>query len=133
MDYAKLSSRALSIITKYGTSITLSYFSPGTYSAITGSYSNSTYTDIATKAVFDIMAMSAGGGGGRQGMRAEDLKVILEDQVDCIAYIPSYGITTPPSIRDRIKRGGQIFEILGPEELKPAAISLMWTLFLRKG
>lgn len=129
MDYTRLATRTLSLITKYGTGVTLQYFSPGTYNVVEGSYSSSTYTDLGVQAVFD----SPTGSNGRQGLTTDALNTILTQKVDALAYLPASGITTPPSIADRLVRSGEIYEILYSEATKPSTVSLLYTLILRRG
>lgn len=128
MDYSKLADRTLSIITKYGRAITVSYFSPGTYNSTEGSYSSATYTNISTTGVFDTVA----GLSGRQGLSGDALQTILEKKVDCVAYVPASGLITTPTIYDRVDANGR-YEIVHVQELKPATVSLLFTLFLRRG
>jgi hypothetical protein len=129
LDYERLTNRTLSLITKYGTSCTLSYFSAGTYNVVEGSYSGSTYNNIAVQAVFD----SPNGSPGRQGIPSDILTTILSQKLDCIAYVPASGLTQKITIADRLLRDGEIYEILYPMETKPSSTSLLWTLYLRKG
>jgi hypothetical protein len=129
VDYTKLANRTLNLITKFGTGCTLQYYSPGTYNVVEGSYSSSTYNDLAVNAVFD----SPTGTAGRQGLTGDALNTILSQKVDSIAYVPASGITTPPTVADRIKRSGEVYEILYCEATKPASIALLFTLVLRKG
>jgi hypothetical protein len=128
LDYVALANRTLSIITKYGTSITISYFSAGTYNAVEGSYSSATYTNIGTVAVFDTVS----GLSGRQGLSGDSLQTILENKIDIVAYIPAIG-NAAPTIADRIKYNGNNYEIIHLENLKPAGTELLYTIFLRKG
>jgi hypothetical protein len=129
VDYTRLATRTLSLITKYGTGCSLSYFTPGTYNPIEGSYSSSTYTDLGTIAVFD----SPTGNAGKQGLSGDAITTILSEKVDAVAYIAASGIDTPPTIADRIKRSGEIYEILYSEAIKPSSVALLYTLILRKG
>lgn len=129
MDYHKLSNRVLTLIGKYGSLITLSYFSPGTYSPIEGGYSSSTYTNTGVYGLFDTVE----GYNGRQTRPTDIITTILSEKVDAVAYIAASGITTPPTIADRITKMGERYEIVGKQQLRPAEISLLFTLFLRKG
>ena len=129
MDYSRLANRTLTLITKYGSAITIGTFSPGTYNPIEGSYSSSTYSNISAKAVFDTVE----GYNGRQTRPTDIITTILSEKVDAVAYIAASGITTPPTIADRITKMGERFEIVGKQQLRPAEISLLYTLFLRRG
>jgi putative N-acetylmannosamine-6-phosphate epimerase len=129
MDYHKLSNRVLTLIGKYGSLITLSYFSPGTYSPVEGSYTSSTYTNIGVYGLFDTIE----GYNGRQTRPTDIITTILQEKIDCICYIAASGITTPPTIADRITKMGETYEIVGKQRLRPAEISLLYTIFLRRG
>jgi len=128
MDYSRLAGRALNLIQRYGTPVTISYFSPGTYNAIEGSYSSATYNSTGTVAVFDTVS----GLSGRQGLTGDALQTILENKIDIVAHVPASG-NTVPTIADRVKRSGTNYEILYVENLEPAATKLLYTCFLRKG
>jgi hypothetical protein len=129
VDYNKLADKTLSIIAKYGSTVTLSSFSAGTYNPTEGNYSATTYNDVSVNAVFDTVE----GYSGRQTRPTDIITTILSEKVDCICYIPSSGLTSPPTIADRIIKMGERFEIVGRQQLRPAEISLLFTLFLRKG
>ena len=129
MDYPRLAARTLTIITKYGSAVTLSSFSAGTYNATEGSYSAATYSNLSVKAVFDTIE----GYNGRQTRPTDIITTVLSEKIDAVAYIPATGLTTPPTIADRIIKMGEIFEIVGKQQLRPAEISLLYTLFLRRG
>ena len=129
MDYHKLSNRVLTIIGKYGSSVTLSYFSPGTYSPIEGSYAQNTYTNLSVNAVFDTVE----GYNGRQTRPTDIISTILQEKVDAVAYIAASGITNPPTIADILTKMGERYEIVGKQRLMPATTQLLFTLFLRKG
>jgi len=129
MDYNKLSNRTLTLITKYGSSVTLSYFTAGTYSPTEGSYTTSTYTDLGVFALFDTVE----GYNGRQTRPTDIITTILSEKIDAVAYIAASGITTPPTIADRITKMGERYEIVGKQQLRPAEVSLLFTLFLRRG
>jgi putative N-acetylmannosamine-6-phosphate epimerase len=129
VDYNKLSNRVLTLIEKYGSAITLSYFSAGTYSPTEGSYTSSTYTNLGVSGIFDTVE----GYNGRQTRPTDIITTILSEKIDAVAYIAASGITTPPTIADRITKMGERFEIVGKQQLRPAEISLLYTLFLRRG
>lgn len=129
MDYNKLSSRVLTIIGKYGSSVTLSYFTAGTYSPIEGSFSSATYSNVSVNAVFDTVE----GYNGRQTRPTDIISTILQEKVDAVAYIAASGITNPPTIADRLTKMGERYEIVGKQQLRPGTVSLLFTLFLRKG
>ena len=129
MDYNRLSDRVLTLIGKFGSAITIGTFSPGTYNPIEGSYSQTTYTNVSVNAVFDTIE----GYNGRQTRPTDIISTILQEKVDCVCYIAASGLTTPPTIADRITKMGEIYEIVGKQQLRPGEVSLLFTLFLRRG
>ncbi|MEW6658778.1 MAG: hypothetical protein AB1424_08965 [Thermodesulfobacteriota bacterium] len=130
MDYSRTASRVLSIIEKYGTGATFQSWNPGVYDPVEGGYIGATWNNLGVLAVFD----SPSGTPGRQGLTGQDIQTILEHHVDLIGYIPSASFgTVTPTTADRVKREGQIYEILYCEETKPADTSLLWTLILKRG
>ena len=129
MDYSKLANRTLSLITKFGSAVTIGTFVPGTYNAIEGSYAQNTYNNLSVSAVFDTIE----GYNGRQTRPTDIITTILSEKIDAVAYIAASGITTPPTIADRITKMGETYEIVGKQRLHPAEISLLYTLFLRRG
>lgn len=129
MDYSRLATKTLALITKFGSLVTLSSFVAGIYNPTEGSYSSATYTNVSVNAVFDTVE----GYSGRQTRPTDILTTILAEKIDCVCYIPASGLTTPPTISDRIVKIGERYEIVGKQQLRPAEISLLYTLFLRKG
>jgi len=129
MDYNKLATKTLSLITKFGSLVTLSYYSPGTYNTTEGSYSATTYTNLSVYGVFDTIE----GYNGRQTRPTDIITTILSEKVDAVAYIAASGITIPPTIADRVTKMGERYEIVGKQQLRPAEVSLLFTLFLRRG
>ena len=129
MDYNSLANRTLTLITKFGSAVTIGTFSPGTYNPIEGSYSQTTYTDVSVNAVFDTIE----GYNGRQTRPTDIISTILQEKIDCVCYIAASGITNPPTIADRITKMGETYEIVGKQRLMPGEVKLLYTLFLRKG
>jgi hypothetical protein len=124
LDYEALASRASTLITKYGRAATLSIFSGATFLPITGYYTTATYAEYAVNIAF----MSVGGKS-----LAGDIPTGLEEKVDKIGLLPSEDLAVTPTIMDRVLVGGVKYEIVFPEEIKPATISLIWRLWLHRG
>lgn len=129
MDYNALSSKANSLVTKFGCTATLGIFSPGTYNPIIGSYTQITYTNHT----INMVLLGVSGSAGRQGLSSDEVKLILEEKIDKIGIIAAEDLAVTPTTKDRILKGSDIYEILYVNSVTPATTTLIYKVWLRKG
>lgn len=115
--YASMQGTALSLLTKFGQTVTHTIRTAGTYDPTTGAVTVTETSQSVNVALFDF--------------GAEEIDGMIVIAGDKRAYIASSGVTAP-KVDDTLSVGGVVWTIKRVTDTNPAGTSIMYDVQVRK-
>jgi len=118
--YINAAKTALDMISRFGAPVTVKYSNKGEVDLVADDYVSESPESVITVGVSLDWVFNAS--KDNENTRKAEKKII----------VPAKGLTKTPTTEDRILQGGVEYSIIWVEDLNPADISLIYTIFCKR-